>query len=68
MGESWMGLWVFTLIGVFIIAVTIYDYFDRKKRAQEIKVWKYCLAIIAGAIMAGPVISMGVLWLLGFSI
>ena len=40
MGESWMGLWVFTLIGVFIIAVTIYDYFDRKKRAQEIKMWK----------------------------
>ena len=39
MGESWMGLWVFTLIGVFIIAVTIYDYFDRKKRAQEIKVF-----------------------------
>ena len=68
MGESWMGLWVFTLIGVFIIAVTIYDYFDRKKRAQEIKAWKYCLPMAAGMVMAGPAVFMGLLWLLGFSI
>ena len=36
MGESWMGLWVFTLIGVFVIAVTIYDYFDRKALRQVV--------------------------------
>ena len=32
MGEMWMGIWIFTLIGLFIIAVAIYDCFDRKKR------------------------------------
>ena len=45
MGEMWMGIWIFTLIGLFIIAVAIYDYFDRKKRNQEIKLWKYLLAV-----------------------
>lgn len=43
MGELWMGIWIFTFIGLFIIAIAIYDYFDRKKRNQEIKTWKYLL-------------------------
>ena len=58
MGEMWMGIWIFTLIGLFIIAVAIYDYFDRKKRNQEIKTWKYLFAAMF------PVLSGIVLWLL----
>lgn len=45
MGEMWMGIWIFTFIGLFIIAAAIYDYFDRKKRNQEIKTWKYLLVL-----------------------
>lgn len=41
MGEMWMGIWVFSFIGLFVIGVAVYDYFDRKKRNQEIKLWKY---------------------------
>jgi hypothetical protein len=45
MGEMWMGIWIFTFIGLFIIAAAIYGYFDRKKRNQEIKTWKYLLVL-----------------------
>jgi len=65
MGEMWMGIWIFTLIGLFIIAVAIYDYFDRKKRNQEIKLWKYLLAAMIGLVLMFPVLSGIVLWLLG---
>lgn len=65
MGEMWMGIWIFTLIGLFIIAVAIYDYFDRKKRNQEIKLWKYLLASMIGLVLMFPVLSGIVLWLLG---
>ena len=65
MGEMWMGLWVFSFGGLFVIAVAVYDYFDRKKRNQEIKLWKYLLAIIAGLVLMFPILSGGVLWLLG---
>lgn len=64
-GEHWMGIWISTFIGIFIIAVAIYDYFDRKKRNQEIKIWKYLLAIIVGLALAFPIVSGIVLWLLG---
>ncbi len=64
MGEMWMGIWIFTLIGLFIIAVAIYDYFDRKKRNQEIKLWKYLLAAMIGLVLMFPVLSGIVLWLL----
>lgn len=60
-----MGIWIFTLIGLFIIAVAIYDYFDRKKRNQEIKLWKYLLASMIGLVLMFPVLSGIVLWLLG---
>lgn len=65
MGEMWMGIWIFTLIGLFIIAIAIYDYFDRKKRNQEIKLWKYLLASMIGLVLMFPVLSGIVLWLLG---
>lgn len=65
MGEMWMGIWIFTLIGLFIIAVAIYDYFDRKKRNQEIKLWKYLLAAMIGLVLMFPVLSGIVLRLLG---
>lgn len=65
MGEKWMGIWIFTLIGLFIIAVAIYDYFDRKKRNQEIRLWKYLLASMIGLVLMFPVLSGIVLWLLG---
>ena len=64
MGEMWMGIWIFTLIGLFIIAVAIYDCFDRKKRNQEIKLWKYLLAAMIGLVLMFPVLSGIVLWLL----
>ena len=65
MGEMWMGIWIFTLIGLFIIAVAIYDYFDRKKSNQEIKLWKYLLASMIGLVLMFPVLSGIVLRLLG---
>lgn len=65
MGEMWMGIWIFTLIGLFIIAVAIYDYFDRKKRNQEIKLWKYLLASMIGLVLMFPVLSGIVLRFLG---
>lgn len=65
MGEMWMGIWLFTLIGLFIIAVAIYDYFDRKKRNQEIKLWKYLLAAMIGLVLMFPVLSGIVLRFLG---
>lgn len=65
MGEMWMGIWIFTLIGLFIIAVAIYDYFDRKKRNQEIKLWKYLLAAMIGLVLMFPVLSGIVLRFLG---
>lgn len=65
MDEMWMGIWIFTLIGLFIIAVTIYDYFDRKKRNQEIKLWKYLLAAMIGLVLMFPVLSGIVLRFLG---
>lgn len=64
MGEMWMGIWIFTLIGLFIIAVAIYDYFQRKKRNQEIKTWKYLLAAIIGLVLMFPTLSGIVLRLL----
>ena len=64
MGELWMGIWIFTVIGLFIIAVAIYDCFDRKKRNQEIKLWKYLLAAMIGLVLMFPVLSGIVLWLL----
>lgn len=63
MGELWMGIWIF--IGLFIIAVAIYDYFDRKKRNQEIKLWKYLLAAMIGLVLMFPVLTGIVLRFLG---
>ena len=65
MVEKWMGIWISTFIGFFIITVAIYDYFDKKKRGQEIKIWKYLLAIIVGLALLFPIVSGIVLWLLG---
>ena len=65
MGEMWMWIWIFTLIGLFIIAVAIYDYFDRKKRNQEIKLWKYLLAAMIGLVLMFPALTGIVLRFLG---
>ena len=65
MGENWLGIWISSFIGFFIIVVAIYDCFSRKKRNQEIKLWKYFLAIIVGLALAFPIVSGIVLWLLG---
>lgn len=65
MGEMWMGIWAFSFFGIFIITVAIYDFFDRKKRNQEIKMWKYLLAIVVGLVLMFPIVSGVVLWLLG---
>ena len=68
MGEMWMGIWVFSFIGLFVIGVALYDYFDRKKRNQEIKLWKYLLAIIVGLVLMFPILYGVVLWLFGLPI
>ena len=65
MGEMWIGIWGISLIGLFVIGVTVYDYFDRKKRNQEIKLWKYLLTMIVGLFLMFPILSGVVLWLLG---
>ena len=57
MGEQWLLLWVISFIGLLVIAVTIYDYLDRRKRNEEVKLWKYALALIIGLILMYPVLS-----------
>ena len=64
MGEMWMGIWLFSFLGLFIIGIAVYDYIDRKKRNQEMKLWKYLLAAIVGLVLMFPILSGGVLWLL----
>jgi len=65
MGENWLGIWAFFFIGLLVIALAAYDCFDRKKRNQEVKVWKYLVAVIAGLVLMFPILSGVVLWLLG---
>jgi len=67
-GEHWMGIWIFSLIGLFVIGVAVYDYFDRKKRNQEIKLWKYICVGSLGLILMSPILSGIVLWFLGLPI
>ena len=57
MGENWMGIWIFSFIGLLIIGIAIYDYVDRKKRGQTIKLWKYLLAILIGLGCMFPIVS-----------
>ena len=57
MGENWMGIWIFSFIGLLIIGIAIYDYVDRKKRGQIIKLWKYLLAILIGLGCMFPIVS-----------
>ena len=68
MGENWMGLWagilVFGFFGLFVISVAIYDYCDRKKRNQEIKLRKYILAVLIGLILMLPILTGGIFWIL----
>ena len=57
MGEPGVFLWVVCLIGLFVISLAVYDYVDRKKRGQQIKLWKYALAILIGLLLMFPVVS-----------
>lgn len=57
MGEMWLGIWISSFIGLFMIGVVIYDYLDRKKRKQEIKMWKYLLVILIALGLMFPIIS-----------
>ena len=34
-GEHWMGIWIFSFIGLFVIGVAVYDYFDRKSGIKK---------------------------------
>jgi len=63
MGENWLGIWAFFFIGLLVIAIAVYDGFDRKKRDQKIKVWKYLAAVVAGLVLMFPILSGVVLWL-----
>ncbi len=57
MSEPWVFLWVVCLIGLFVIGLAVYDYVARKKRGQQIKLWKYALAILIGLCLIFPVVS-----------
>ena len=57
MGEPWIFLWVIGLLGLFVIGLAVYDYLDRKKRGQPMKLWKYALAILIDMVLMFPVIS-----------
>lgn len=57
MGEPWILMWVLFLAGLFVIGVAVYDYMDRKKRGQAIKLWKYGLAVLIGMVMMWPVLT-----------
>ena len=57
MGEQWMLLWVVFFFGLLVIAVAVYDCFDRKKRGQKIKGWKYALIILISLILMYPVLG-----------
>ena len=57
MGEPWIFLWVICLFGLFVIGLAVYDYVDRKKRGQQIKLWKYAVAVFGGLVLAFPVLS-----------
>lgn len=52
-----MLLWVLSFAGMFVIGVAVYDYLDRKKRGQEIKLWKYVLAVLVGLVLMWPVLA-----------
>ena len=56
MGEPWIFLWVICLTGVFVIGLAVYDYVDRKKRGQQIKLWKYGLVLLVGLVLMWPVL------------
>ena len=57
MSEPWILMWVIFLAGLFVIGVALYDYLDRKKRGQPIKLWKYVLAVLIGLVLMWPVVS-----------
>ena len=57
MGEQWMLLWVLSFAGMFVIGVAVYDYLDRKKRGQEIKLWKYVLVGLVGLALVWPILA-----------
>ena len=57
MGEPWILMWVVFGAGLFVIGVAVYDYLDRKKRGQEIKLWKYVLAVLVGLVLMWPILA-----------
>ena len=56
MSEPWILMWVIFLAGLFVIGVALYDYLDRKKRGQPIKLWKYVLAVLIGLVLMWPIL------------
>ena len=57
MGEPWILMWVLSFAGLFVIGVAGYDYQDRKKRGQEIKLWKYVLMGLVGLALVWPILA-----------
>ena len=56
MGEPWILMWALFGAGLFVIFVVVYDYLDRKKRGQAIKLWKYALAVLIGLVLMWPIL------------
>ena len=57
MGEPWILMWVLFGIGLFVIGVAGYDCQGRKKRGQEIKLWKYVLVGLVGLALVWPILA-----------
>ena len=57
MGEPWVLMWVVFGAGLFVIGVAVYDYLDRKKRGQVIKLWKYVLVVLVGLVLMWPILA-----------
>lgn len=57
MGEPWILMWVLFFAGLFVIVVAVYDYLDRKKRGQAIRLWKHGLAVLIGLVLMWPVLA-----------
>ena len=57
MYNPWIFLWVMCLLGLFVIILAVYDYLDRKKRGQQIKLWKYVLVGLVGLALVWPILA-----------
>ncbi|MBR7147145.1 MAG: hypothetical protein IKD11_05445 [Oscillospiraceae bacterium] len=64
MFNPWLAMWGIFFLGIFVIAVAVYDYADRKKRGQSIKKWAYALTFLIALLLMFPVLSIYLFYML----